>query len=318
MCHTMPFPRAQRRRRRILRRLGALALATCFAAGIFLLFRRRLPPPAVRPGESAYLCDCTTGEVLLAQNADEPRAVASLTKLMTALLLAESGTDLQSTVTVPARLAEELAAIHSAGGVALELVPGEEIRWIDLLYGLLLPSANDAASVIADTLGGGSISAFVARMNERAAQLGCTGTAFSCPHGLYDAGNVSTAQDIARIAQACFANETLRRVAGTARYTLPATNAHAAREILSTNPMLDGGSAYYRRAVLCGKTGYTQAAGRCLALYARRGGHIFVLVVLGSTQDALYRECAALLDWAALTQCPPAAALCRFFFACTL
>lgn len=304
-AHTLPSPRgACRRRRRLLRRLGALVLLAGLAAGGFLCWGRRLlPRPAVRPGEAAYLLDCETGEVLLAQNADEPRAVASLTKLMTALMLAESGVDLQAAVTVPGRLADEFDAIRAAGGVTMDLVPGETLRWLDLLYGLLLPSANDAASVIADGLGGGSIAAFVAQMNARALQLGCADTRFSCPHGLYDAGNVSTARDIARIAQACFANETLRRIACTPRYTLPATNAHGARELRSTNPMLDPESGCYRPYLCGGKTGYTREAGRCLAVFAPAGGHCYGLVVLGSTPDALYSECAALLDWVRLTRC---------------
>lgn len=302
--HTLPSARAQRRRRKgyLGRRLGALALLACLAAaGFFSFGRRLLPRPAVRPGESVYLFDCGTGEVLFAQNADKPRAVASLTKLMTALLLAESGADLQASVTVPARLADEFAAIRTAGGVTLDLAPGEELRWIDLLYGLLLPSANDAASVIADALGGSE--AFTAQMNARAAQLGCTGTAFSCPHGLYDEGNYSTARDIARIAQACFAVGPLREAASARRYTLPATNAHGERELLSTNPMLDPESGFYRPYICGGKTGYTHEAGRCFAVFAAVGGHTFGLVVLGSTQDALYSECAALLDWACLTRC---------------
>lgn len=290
-----------------MRRLGALALLACLAAGGFFTFGRRLlPPPAVRPGESVYLFDLDTGEVLLAQNEDEARAVASLTKLMTALLLAESGTDLQSAVTVPERLAGEFDAIREAGGVTMDLAPGETVRWIDLLYGLLLPSANDAASVIADALGGGSIPAFVARMNERAAQLGCTDTVFSCPHGLYDAGNRSTARDMACILRDFFAQDVLRQPARTRLYTLPATGLHGARQILSTDPMLEPGSAYYRSYLLGGKTGYTREAGRCFAAVAAGGGRTFGLVVLGSTQDALYGECAALLDWARLTQCTTA------------
>lgn len=291
-----------------MRRLGALALLACLAVGGFFAFGRRwLPPPAVQPGESVYLFDCSTDEVLLAQSADQPRAVASLTKLMTALLLAESGVDLETTVTVPGRLAEEFAAIQAAEGVTLGLAPGEEVRWRDLLYGMLLPSANDAASVVADALTGGDTAAFAARMNARAAELGCTDTTFSCPHGLYDAGSASTAQDIARIARACFASETLRPILSAQRYTLPATNVHAAREIVSTDPMLDTASAHYRRAVCGGKTGYTHAAGRCIALFACVGGHTFELVVLGgSTKDTLYRECTALLDWAALARCSPA------------
>ena len=144
-----------------------------------------MPIRTANAQESIYLFNAVTGEVLLDQNADQQRCVASLTKMMTALLLMESGKDLNETITVPDSLTPEFANIRSQNGTRIVLTAGEQIRRMDLLYALLVCSANDAASVIAWDVAG-SIPAFVQQMNARAAALGCTSTQFSCPHGLYD------------------------------------------------------------------------------------------------------------------------------------
>jgi D-alanyl-D-alanine carboxypeptidase len=300
--------------RRFRRRLGAVLLTLALAVVLFLSVGRRvLPRPAVLPNESVYLFDVESGDVLWAQNEIEQRAVASLTKLMTALLLMESGVDLNAEITVPVRLESEFASVRAAGGVSLDLIAGEKIRLIDLLYAMLLPSANDAADVIADFVADGSISDFVVQMNARAQELGCEDTVFSCPHGLYNEGNYSSARDMARIAAACFANETLASIVSAQSYTIPATNVHIARTVESTNPLLDVSSTYYR-VYACGmKTGYTAEAGRCFVAFARVGKHTFGLVVLGSTQNAVYTESCGLLDWAAFTQCSTAELWTAFF-----
>ena len=169
----------------------------------------------------------------------------------------------------------------------------------DLLNALLITSANDAASVIASDVSGGDLTAFVAQMNARAKELGCTDTTFSCVHGLYDYGNVSTAEDLAKIAAACYANETYMQAANTLTYTLPATNLHQnERTIKATNLMLDPEYAYHRDYVRGMKTGFTTLAGRCFVTFAQQDGHTYGLVVLGSDMNNIYRECAEILDWA--------------------
>ena len=136
------------------------------------------------------------------------------------------------------------------------------MRRIDLLYGLLVASANDAASVIASDVSDGDLTAFVARMNQRAKALGCTSTSFTCVHGLYDYGNVSSAHDLALIAKACAENEIYMQVANTLSYTLPATNLHQnERTITSTNLMLNPEYPYYRDYIRGMKTGFTTLAG---------------------------------------------------------
>ena len=286
------------------RRLAALVLTLALTAALALPGGAvyAMPIRTANAQESIYLINAVTGEVLLDQNSGQQRCVASLTKMMTALLLLESGKDLNETITVPASLTEEFQNIRSKKGSTILLAAGEQLRRIDLLYALLVCSANDAASVIAWDVAG-SIPAFAQQMNARAAQLGCTGTRFSCPHGLYDDGNVSTAQDMAKIAIACAQYELYRQIADTLQYEIPATNLHAARSIRSTNKMLNPENSCYRAYIHGMKTGFTTKAGRCYVTAAQQGDSIYGLVILGSDLKNIYAEAAAILDWA-FAGCP--------------
>ena len=283
------------------RRLAALVLTLAVAVSAVLPVFAVYPMPiqTATETEAVYLFNADTGKTLLTQNADQPRYVASLTKMMTALLLLESGKDLNGEVTVPTDLTQEFKDIQNANGTTMGLRIGETVRRIDLLYGLLVASANDAASVIASDVSDGDLTAFVARMNQRAKELGCTSTSFTCVHGLYDYGNVSSAHDLALIAKACAENETYMQVANTLSYTLPATNLHQnERTITSTNLMLNPEYPYYRDYIRGMKTGFTTLAGRCYVTFAQKDGHTYGLVVLGSDLDNIYREASEILDWA--------------------
>ena len=277
--------------------LLTVALAVTAALPGFAVYE--MPIQTANEAESVYLFNLDTGKPILEQNAEQPRYIASLTKMMTALLFLESGKDLNESITIPAPLTQEFKDIQNANGSTMNLRIGETIRRIDLLYGLLVASANDAASVIAMDVSDGNLPAFVNRMNERARELGCTSTSFTCVHGLYDYGNVSSAEDLAKIAAACHANETYMQVANTLTYTLPATNLHQnERQITSTNLMLNPEYAYYRDYIRGMKTGFTTLAGRCYTTFAEKDGHTYGLVVLGSDLDNIYRECSEMLDWA--------------------
>ena len=277
----------------------ALTLALTVTAALSGFAVYEMPIQTVNENESVYLFNLDTGKPILDQNAGQSRYIASLTKMMTALLFLESGKDMNEEITIPASLTQEFRDIQNANGSTMNLRIGETVRRIDLLYGLLVASANDAASVIASDVSGGDLTAFVARMNARAQELGCTGTTFTCVHGLYDYGNVSTAEDLARIAAACYQNETYMEAANTLNYTLPATNLHQSeRTITSTNLMLNPEYPYYRDYIRGMKTGFTTLAGRCFVTFAEQDGHTYGLVVLGSDLDNIYRECSELLDWA--------------------
>ena len=283
------------------RRAAALLLTTVLAVSAALpgLAVYEMPIQTANEGESVYLFNADIDKPILEQNIDQQRYIASLTKMMTALLFLESGKDMNAEITIPASLTQEFKDIQNANGSTMNLRIGETVRRIDLLYGLLVASANDAASVIASDVSGGDLTAFVARMNARAKELGCEDTTFTCVHGLYDYGNVSTAEDLAKIAAACYADETYMQAANTLTYTLPATNLHQnERSIKSTNLMLDPEYAYYRDYIRGMKTGFTTLAGRCFVTFAQQDGHTYGLVVLGSDMDNIYRECSELLDWA--------------------
>ena len=284
---------------RFFRRAAALVLTLALAAAAALpgLAAYPMPIQTASETEAVYLFNADTGKTILAQNADQQQYVASLTKMMTALLL-ESGKDLNGEVTVPTAMTQEFKDIQNANGMTAGLRIGETVRRIDLLYALLVSSANDAASVIAYDVGG-SVLDFVRQMNARAAELGCTGTNFTCAHGLFDYGNVSTAEDMARIAAECYKNPTFVQVSGTAAYTMPATNLHQnERTINSTNPLTDTGSEFYRSYIKCVKGGFTTLAGRCAVAFAEQGGHTYGLVILHADNASLYTECDQLLDWA--------------------
>ena len=275
-----------------------LTLAVAVSAALPGLAAYPMPIQTASETEAVYLFNADAGKTILNQNADQQQYVASLTKLMTALLLLESGKDLNGKVTVPTALTQEFKDIQNANGTTMGLRIGETVRRIDLLYALLVSSANDAASVIACDVGG-SVLDFVKQMNTRAEELGCTGTNFTCAHGLFDYGNVSTAQDIAKIAAECYKNPTFVQVSSTAAYTLPATNLHQnERSIASSNPMTDSGSEYYRSYVKCIKGGFTTLAGRCAVAFAEKEGHTYGLVILHSDTNSIYTECGQLFDWA--------------------
>ena len=287
-------------RNTFLRRGLAMVLTLAVAVSAALPGLAAYPMPVQTSGETeaVYMFNADTGKTILDQNADQQQYVASLTKLMTALLLLESGKDLNGEVTVPTAMTQEFKDIQNANGTTMGLRIGETVRRIDLLYALLVSSANDAASVIAWDVGG-SVLDFVRQMNARAAELGCSGTNFTCAHGLFDYGNVSTAADIAKIAAECYKNPTFVQVSATAAYTLPATNLHQnERSIESSNPLTDSGSDVYRSYVKCVKSGFTTLAGRCAVAFAEKDGHTYGLVILHSDTNSIYTECGQIFDWA--------------------
>ena len=276
----------------LFRRAAALLLTAALALTLVLpgLAAYEMPIQTVNEGESVYLFNADIDKPILEQNADQQRYIASLTKMMTALLFLESGKDMNAEITIPASLTQEFKDIQNANGSTINLRIGETVRRIDLLYGLLVASANDAASVIASDVSDGDLTAFVARMNQRAKELGCTSTSFTCVHGLYDYGNVSSAHDLALIAKACAENETYMQVANTLSYTLPATNLHQnERTITSTNLMLNPEYPYYRDYIRGMKTGFTTDQLES-AVKAMEAGGVKVMVSKGSATTILGAE----------------------------
>lgn len=241
--------------------------------------------------EGAVLLDAATGAVLYSQNGETQYYPASITKLMTALLVAER-CSLDDTVTFSATATTGL----EAGAVSLNLTEGDTLTVRQCLYALLLKSANEVGNALAEHVAG-SNEAFAALMNEKAAALGCTNTHFTNPHGLNDASHLTTPHDMALIARAAFANETVKTVASTRTYTLPATkNNPSGISLTMGHKMLNPSDSRYYEGIIGGKTGYTSKAGNTLVTVAERDGVRLVAVVMKS-KSTHYTDTKALLDY---------------------
>jgi D-alanyl-D-alanine carboxypeptidase (penicillin-binding protein 5/6) len=228
---------------------------------------------------TAVVVDQETGRVLWGKRAHARRAPASTTKMMTALLaVEETHGDEHVVASVDSR--------EMIGSSLMGIVPGMEVSVRDLLFGLMLPSGNDAAIELA-RLVGGSESAFVDRMNERADELRLANTHFANPHGLDEAGHYSSAYDLAMIAREAMANDEFREVVAAPYYAIPwAQNWGMANgnSLLASYPGADGV-----------KIGWTNSAGWTFVGSATRDGHRLIAVVLDTPdRDA---DAATLLDW---------------------
>lgn len=232
-------------------------------------------PPQVSAAAAAVV-DLDSGITLYAEDADVPRPPASTVKIMTALLVLRNA-DIREEVVVSANAA-------ATGGSRMGLVAGERLTVLDLLYGLLLPSGNDAAVALAEHVAG-SEAAFVAQMNLMAAQLGLERTRFANPHGLDADGQYTSATDLVRIARAALAYPVFVQIVGSARARVAGRDLTNTNELLASYPAADGI-----------KTGTTDAAGECLIASVSRRGHRLVVVVLGSRNR--YADARALLNYA--------------------
>lgn len=227
----------------------------------------------------AILVDADSGETVAEKEADVSIYPASMTKVMTALLALEANPDLEQPVTLPEDIFPELRA---EGASMAGFRPGETATVRDLLYGALLPSGAECCETLAREVSG-SEEAFVASMNRKAAALGMASTHFCNPTGLHDPEHVSTARDMAVLLRAAMQNEMFRTIFATARYTVPPTNLHPDGFTMESTfwSELDG-TELRRGKFLGGKTGYTSAAGLCLASAAQVKGKRYILVTAGA------------------------------------
>lgn len=232
-------------------------------------------PPELQ-AQSAYLKDRTTGTVLLNINSGDRRYPASTTKVMTALLVLENA-KLDDTVTI----AEEDFAALDENSMTAGLEVGETLTVQDMLACLLLPSANECAYALARHVSG-SVDSFVELMNARAKELGCKNTNFVNPCGLHDDNHYTTAYDLSLIFDAALQLPDFVEIAGSATWELPATNMQEARTIESTDELTNANGPVYVEGVQAAKTGYTEAAGRCLVAAAAQGDMNLMGVVLGA------------------------------------
>lgn len=231
---------------------------------------------------AALLYELDTETMLYAYNADDKLYPASLTKVMTCLVALDLCEDLNEMITVP----ESVIANKDPNGSGMDLVAGEEISMTDLLYGLMVASANDAASTIATHLCGGE-EAFVHRMNQKASQIGCTQTHFENVHGLHDEEHYTTARDMAKIMLAALEHEFFQELYSTTSYRIDATNKSEERKLYTTNYLISRAiyEQYYDERVIGGKTGFTTPAGRCLVTVSESNGMRLLCVVMGAESE---------------------------------
>lgn len=241
--------------------------------------------------EAAVVMDEDTGAFLYSKNMEAKEYPASITKIMTCLLALEHG-NLNDTVT----FSESVYGIEY-GSSHVGIQPGEQMSLRDALYALMLASANDAAVGIAEHIAG-SVDAFVEMMNEKAAQLGCTNTHFTNPHGLHDENHYTCARDMALIARAAYQNRNYRRIVGTQYYNIEETNeVDEIRYLANHQQMLMDGEFHYDGCT-GGKTGFTEDSLNTLVTYAGREKRTLICVLLRVNGIyKMYDETARLLDY---------------------
>ena len=256
---------------------------------------------------NAILLDATYDEILYDKGADEKAYPASITKVMTALLVLEAVEDGQLTLDTPITASDTALDVPKDSSVA-GILPGETLTVEQLLYCLLLPSGNEVAQILAEAVDG-DIATFVEHMNQRAKELGCRGTHFVNPHGYHDDNHYTTAYDITRFMKAAMEYELFSTILTSPNYTLPPTNMSPEERIIRNTNALT--SNYYTLGYLYGpgtggKTGTTGEAGCCLVETAREGDMYLISVILGAEEVKLdngdtdyrqFRETIELLDW---------------------
>ncbi len=233
--------------------------------------------------EGVLLANIDTNTVIYEKNADKRLYPASLTKIMTAAVVLDECKDPAATKVTVTEGA--LIPLLGTGSAVFNLVDGEVLTVLDLLYILLVRSANDAANVLAIHFGNGSISDFITKMNQKATDLGMSSTHFVNAHGLHDESHYTTARDFYILTKHVLKNELFKKIVGTVRYTVPANNKNDSRIVATTVYLQDPNSpvsSYYYKYASGVKTGYTDEAGRCLVSTATKDGTTYLCVLMNS------------------------------------
>lgn len=240
---------------------------------------------------SAVLMEADTGIVVYNKKMNEKRYPASTTKILTALLTIEN-CNLTDPVTFTQTGINEIYSNNSNIGIQVDEVLTVE----QCLYGLLLESANEIATQLAEHVGG-TVENFTNMMNERAEQLGCTGTHFNNASGLPDENHYTTAYDLALILQECLRNETFVKIGSTYQYELAATNLNPTPRMLTNHHPLIQPGQYFYDGVTVGKTGYTDMSKNTLVTSASRNGLTYVAVTLGADIGGVIHDTTNLFNY---------------------
>ncbi len=254
--------------------------------------------------EIFYIESLDTGTVLFEKNSTQKTSPASLTKIVTAALTLRHCEDLDTVLTVPEHC---IRALDGTGSSLAGIKIGEEITVRSLLYCLMVSSANEAAMILADYIGG-SIVKFVEMMNALAEEVGCENTHFANPHGLDEDGHYSCAKDMARLSKFAMEFPVFNEITATKEYTLPETNKNPERKIRTTNfLMLNGYREYYLEEARGIKTGSTTKAGKCVVTTATKNGYSYIAVAMkapfydydkdGYDENFAFMDTKAMLEW---------------------
>ena len=280
-----------------MKRLFALCLAFALCAVPMTAWAAPAWPSGVTiQADGGIVMEAGTGTVLYGKNMDHPYYPASITKMLTALLVIES-CDLNEIVTFSHDAVYNVEEDSSSAGID----EGDQLTVRDCLYALLLASANESANALAEHVSG-TREAFADLMNQRAASLGCTGSHFANPSGLNDENHYTTAHDMARIAQAAIQNPTFVEICSSRTYRLPNMKRAPVEKypdgfpIANHHKMWNRNDAAYYNGAFCGKTGYTSLAGNTLVTCAKRGDMTLIAVVLNGHLTH-YTDTKAMLDF---------------------
>lgn len=249
--------------------------------------------------KAAYVMDADSGVILFNYNENEKLYPASLTKIMTALIVLERVTNMDELVTfsynsVTKNIDKSSATIGASAG--------DQLSVKDCLYSLLLPSANDVANALAEHIAG-NMNDFVLLMNERASQLGLKNTNFTNPSGLHDDNQYSTAKDLAIIYKEAMKNKLFMQISSSVSYTHAPIRRYknpnnSNNQVLNTNSIMVPGSTYYYKGATSGKTGHTSLAGYNLAMSAKKNNMQLITVLLGAQSEKIrFNEAKKILDF---------------------
>lgn len=242
-------------------------------------------------GESGILMEVSTGTILYSKNIHAQYYPASITKILTSLIVIEN-CEMDEIVTIP----HEAVYMDEDKGSHIALDEGEELTVKDCLYGVLLASANDASYALAIHVSG-SIEGFTALMNRRAQELGCTDSHFVNPHGLPNEQHLTSAYDMALITREALKHEIFREISGTVFYEIPPSDKQPDQIPLSNHHRMLTSTPYHYDGVFAGKTGYTIVAKNTLVTCAARDGMELICVTMKTEGKQVYVDTAALLDF---------------------
>ncbi len=249
--------------------------------------------------KAGMLVSLDTDEILYENNIDQKVYPASITKIMTTILMLENEKfDPQGKITMTE---SALDLVLGTGSSVSYIKEGEEFTQLDLVYLVLMSSYGDCTYLAAEYYAG-SVDSFVAMMNQKAAELGLSGTHYQNPVGLHDENNYTTVRDIYTLTKYALQNETFKTVSETHRYPMPATNMSGERTLVTTNFLQDANTNYYYPYAKGVKTGYTDEAGRCLVSTASFNNYNYMCILMGCPPKADRRyeflESAELYRWA--------------------